>query len=58
MTFVTIVVLCCVSFEMLSIQVQALESRPCYLIDGSLNTYAYQGFDKFFPCNPDQEVKP
>lgn len=56
MAFVSRVVLCCVLFMMLSISIPALESRPCYRIDGSLDDYSYKGFDKFFPCNPDQEV--
>jgi hypothetical protein len=44
MTFGIIVILCCVSYIMLFIPILALESRPCYRIDGSFNEYRYKGF--------------
>jgi hypothetical protein len=33
-----------------------LESQPCYRYDGTLSEYNYNGFDKFYPCHPDQAV--
>ncbi|KAI0859765.1 hypothetical protein F4860DRAFT_481459 [Xylaria cubensis] len=56
MAFAINVALCCLSFLILSTPILALKSRPCYRIDGSLNDYSYNGFRKFYPCNPDQEV--
>ncbi|KAI0549709.1 hypothetical protein F4679DRAFT_545266 [Xylaria curta] len=56
MAFVINMVLCCLSFVALFTPILALESRPCYRIDGSLDDYSYGGFDGFYPCFPDQEV--
>jgi hypothetical protein len=46
----------CAFFAAFYIRVLAIESKPCYRYDGTLSDYSYNGFDKYFPCDPTLET--